>query len=256
MELLTAQHHTTPFPWHAHETFTVSVVLAGTECLHLPGQLLHAPAGSLSLTHPREVHATPVRDRTGYSFCTFYLSPDLLTRLAGGRLPSFPQRVLAVPSLTARFQQAAQGLPQGNAASERALLEALRHLLQGYSQPASTPRPPLFPAAVQAIQHTLASRLLDPPPLAQLARPYGWSVFQLLRYFKQHTGLTPYGYLVLQRIDAAKQLLAQGCPLAATALEAGFYDQAHLTRFFRRFVGVSPGAYQASGRNIVQDPRE
>ena len=80
-----------------------------------------------------------------------------------------------------------------------------------------------------------------------------------MRYFKQHTGLTPYGYLVLRRIDAAKHLLTQGCPLAAAALEAGFYDQAHLTPFFRRFVGVSPGAYQASGRvqtsgrNVVQD---
>lgn len=108
------------------------------------------------------------------------------------------------------------------------------------------------------IQQTLASHLLDPPPLAWVAQQYGWSRFQLLRYFKQHTGLTPYGYLLFRRIDAAKLLLAQGCPLAATALEVGFYDQAHLTRFFRRFVGVSPGQYQASGwpasrRTIVQD---
>jgi AraC-like DNA-binding protein len=248
VELLTAQHHTTPFPWHAHDTFTVSVVVAGTESLQLPTHQLYAPAGSISLTHPQEVHATPVRDRTGYSFLTFYLSPALLTQLAGGHQPYFPQRVLAAPALAARLQVAAQELPQAGAVGAAALVTALRELLRQHSRPADAQPLPAPPAPVLAIQQTLTDHLVDPPSLAQLARAYGWSTFQLLRYFKQHTGLTPYGYLVLQRIDMAKQLLTQGCPLAVTALEVGFYDQAHLTRFFRRFVGISPGVYQASRR--------
>lgn len=99
----------------------------------------------------------------------------------------------------------------------------------------------------------------SPPPLAQVARQYGWSRYQLRRYFKQHTGFAPHGYLLLRRIEAAMPLLAQGLPLVEVALEVGFYDQAHLARFFRRFVGVSPGQYQAasmhpiSRRTIVQD---
>ena len=249
VELLTAQHHTTPFPWHTHDAYTVSVIVAGTEHLQLPTHLLHAPAGSLSITHPQEVHATPVRDRTGYSFHTFYLSPALLTRLAGGHQPYFPQRVLAAPTLAARLQLVARGLPQGGSAGADALREVLQQLLRQHSQPAEAQALPAPPAPVLAIQHALAARLVDPPSLAQLARPYGWSTFQLLRYFRHHTGLTPGGYLMLQRIDAAKHLLQQDCPLAATALEVGFYDQAHLTRFFRRFVGVSPGAYRAGGRS-------
>lgn len=256
LELLTAQRHTTAFPWHAHENFTLSLVTAGTESLQLPDKVLYVPAGSLSLTHPQQVHATPLVHPTGYSFHTFYLSPALLTRLAGGHPPCFAQGVIQQPALFARFERVAQLFAKAGPLFEDLLVSALRELIRSHSRPGEQPDQEAA-AWVLAVQQTLASHLLDPPPLARVARQYGWSSFQLLRYFKQHTGLTPYGYLLLRRIDAAKHLLAQGCPLAETALEVGFYDQAHLTRFFRRFVGVSPGRYQASvrpvGRNIVQD---
>jgi AraC family transcriptional regulator len=45
---------------------------------------------------------------------------------------------------------------------------------------------------------------------------------------------------------AAEQLLATDAPIAAVALEAGFSDQAHLTRWFRRETGFTPAAYRRS----------
>jgi AraC-like DNA-binding protein len=45
---------------------------------------------------------------------------------------------------------------------------------------------------------------------------------------------------------AARQLMLAGAPLAEVAAGAGIYDQAHLTRHFRRYVGVSPARYRAT----------
>ena len=47
----------------------------------------------------------------------------------------------------------------------------------------------------------------------------------------------------------ARALLERGCRPAEAAALTGFADQAHLTRWFRRVVGVTPGLY----RNSVQD---
>jgi len=51
------------------------------------------------------------------------------------------------------------------------------------------------------------------------------------------------------RVAQARALLERGCRPAEAAALTGFADQAHLTRWFRRVVGVTPGAY----RNSVQD---
>jgi transcriptional regulator GlxA family with amidase domain len=45
------------------------------------------------------------------------------------------------------------------------------------------------------------------------------------------------------RVRLAKTLLAQGLPIAQAAVEAGFVDQAHLTKHFKRIFGVTPGRY-------------
>jgi transcriptional regulator GlxA family with amidase domain len=48
----------------------------------------------------------------------------------------------------------------------------------------------------------------------------------------------------------AKSLLRAGLPIALVAAEAGFYDQAHLTRHFKRIVGLTPGRYATEARRM------
>jgi AraC-like DNA-binding protein len=56
-------------------------------------------------------------------------------------------------------------------------------------------------------------------------------------------GMTPHSYLTQVRVRHAKSLLSAGLPITQVATEAGFYDQAHLTRHFKRIVGLTPGRY-------------
>jgi AraC-like DNA-binding protein len=50
---------------------------------------------------------------------------------------------------------------------------------------------------------------------------------------------------VTRRLEAARDRILDGRPLADVATEVGFFDQAHLTHHFKRFLGVTPGRFGA-----------
>jgi AraC family transcriptional regulator len=65
------------------------------------------------------------------------------------------------------------------------------------------------------------------------------------RSFKRSVGIAPYQYLMQQRVERAKQLLAQrSISISTIALDCGFANQTHLTKVFRQMTGMTPKAYQ------------
>ncbi|NER84855.1 MAG: helix-turn-helix transcriptional regulator [Leptolyngbya sp. SIO1D8] len=65
------------------------------------------------------------------------------------------------------------------------------------------------------------------------------------RSFKQSVGISPYQYLMQQRVERAKQLLEQqSISISTIALDCGFANQTHLTKVFRQMTGVTPKVYQ------------
>jgi len=82
-----------------------------------------------------------------------------------------------------------------------------------------------------------------------LAREAGLSAPHFARAFKESVGRAPHQHLLMLRLERARRLL--GSPeatLSAVALDAGFADQAHFTRLFKRHFGVTPGAFVRSHR--------
>ena len=81
--------------------------------------------------------------------------------------------------------------------------------------------------------------------LSELAEVAFMSESHFTRLFKQSMGITPYQYLLEQRIERAKQLLKQNkIAIADVALQCGFANQTHLTKRFRQFTGVTPKVYR------------
>jgi AraC-like DNA-binding protein len=87
--------------------------------------------------------------------------------------------------------------------------------------------------------------------MAASARMIGADPTRLARSFADTFGISPHAYVLGRRIDAARDRILEGQPLADIAAEVGFVDQAHLTRRFTAFLGVTPGRYQreATPRN-------
>ncbi len=111
---------------------------------------------------------------------------------------------------------------------------------------------------MRTVVSLLQERVTDPPTLEELALVTGIGPYALLRAFRAETGLPPHAYLNQIRVRRARGLLDRGVAPAQAAAEAGFADQAHLTRHFKRIVGVPPGAYQRAraGRHAGCGPRQ
>jgi transcriptional regulator GlxA family with amidase domain len=110
---------------------------------------------------------------------------------------------------------------------------------------------PRLPEVLAVVQQQLSHKL----SITDLAAVAGLSRFHFMRMFAQATGLTPMAYITQQRIVLAKQLLQTGTTPVVVALETGFFDQSHFARYFKKFVGTTPGNYQAHHRTIVQESR-
>jgi AraC family transcriptional regulator len=83
--------------------------------------------------------------------------------------------------------------------------------------------------------------------LQTLAAETGYSRAHFLRMFHAATGLTPYRYLLQLRLTRAKELIQQRyTSLIDVALACGFSSHAHMSRVFRRLLGVSPSEYRES----------
>jgi AraC-like DNA-binding protein len=79
-----------------------------------------------------------------------------------------------------------------------------------------------------------------------VASAAGCSRFAAYRAFRSQYGLSPSEYQRQLRLRAARRALAGGVAVADAAAACGFADQAHLTRWFRRCYGITPGAYRAA----------
>lgn len=84
-------------------------------------------------------------------------------------------------------------------------------------------------------------------PLVKLAQITGLSASRFKYLFKQSTGLSPHQYVIQQRVERAKRLLATTeLTVREVALEVGFADQSHLARLFLRMTGSTPKGYRDS----------
>jgi AraC family transcriptional regulator len=85
--------------------------------------------------------------------------------------------------------------------------------------------------------------------LDELARACGLSRSHFARAFKVAVGMPPLQWLLVQRIERAKNLLLNSMlPIDQIAHHCGFADQSHFTRTFARVVNVTPGVWRRTRR--------
>jgi AraC-like DNA-binding protein len=98
---------------------------------------------------------------------------------------------------------------------------------------------------VKRAKEILSANLDGRVPLKEVAKECRLSVSHFSRAFHRTMGAAPHNWLLMYRIEVAKEKLRDGrLSLLDVALGCGFADQSHLTRVFTRIVGVSPGAWR------------
>jgi AraC family transcriptional regulator len=89
--------------------------------------------------------------------------------------------------------------------------------------------------------------------LRELASAVQLSPYHFSRSFKRVTGLSPHQYVLSQRVQLARRLLAEtSLSIAEVAHQVGFYDQSHFTYHFKRLVGITPSAVRGR-KNVLPE---
>jgi AraC family transcriptional regulator len=98
---------------------------------------------------------------------------------------------------------------------------------------------------LRTVTDYIHAHLRDDLSLLELAGAINLSPRHFSRLFRKTFGTTPYRYVMSERINQVKTLLATKRLSILEIVEAlGFADQSHLTNAFRKATGVTPGRYQ------------
>jgi AraC-like DNA-binding protein len=236
------------FPRHTHDQYGLGVVDAGGHASWSGRGQVEAGPGNFICVNPGEVHDGRAIGQQPRSWRILYFDPavmeDLRTDILDGARPSFTfaAPVFSDPALRGLFE-AALACNEGMAC-ETAVLNLVARLGVHATSGSGKRRGPL--ACVGRARERIEDDPAAPLTLSELAREAGLSRYQLLRAFARDLGLTPHAYIVQRRVELARRLIRAGCSLAGTAAVAGFCDQSHLTRCFRRHFGVTPNGYAAA----------
>jgi AraC-like DNA-binding protein len=257
LELIEAVHRRPHFARHAHPTYALGIVRWGANRFRYRGAFHTAAAGALCTVTPDEAHAVEPAGDAGFAYCCLYPPLELMGRAAeavGGRrltrtlvLPPVFEDTEAARLICALFEAEAARAPL--LAREAQLLALLARVVARHATAPVIPCAKAPPAtAVAVARDYLSEHCSENVSLTRLAAMVGLDPFALLRGFSRAYGLPPHSWQIQERVRRAQALLRAGLSPAEVAAAAGFADQSHLTRHFRRILGVTPGRYQRAGR--------
>jgi AraC-like DNA-binding protein len=260
LELLRARYTRQRFAPHAHDEFVFGMVESGAARTYFRGRHDVHAAGSVITFAPGEVHTGAPATADGWSYRMLYPSESLVrfvAREATGRdiAPTFDASCAHDPELAERLRATHAVLEGGSdrLQKECALLETLGELIIRHASTrhhdAATISATRSSAALLRVRDLLEAEYARTVTIRELAHEAGLSTFHLIRVFHASFGLPPYKYLELVRIQQARRLIRHGFPLTHVVHATGFSDQSHLTRYFKRIVGVTPGMYARAGRD-------
>jgi AraC-like DNA-binding protein len=236
---------------HTHETACFALLTRGAIRIRMRGSEFVARRGDLYAIDADEAHAGWPVDDDGWRQRTLYVDMDHLHRLAGGERRAHPGRLAGPIIRDAGLADALYTLHRCSQVRGPALLrdQAYLNFAAGLTgrylrHPAAAPAVGMEAAAIRSAREFLDQHLDDQVSLENIADAAGLPPFQLFRAFERALGMTPHAYQRQARVRLALQLIRRGHALVAAGAMSGFSDQAHLTRWFRRFMGITPGQYQ------------
>jgi AraC-like DNA-binding protein len=236
---------------HAHETFSIGAISNG-HCSYLNGgKTDRVGAGAVVVMNPGEVHACNPIGEEQWGYRMFYIDVPWLRTIQddlGGSRSCFipfsattswqPELYDGLNRLFAILVDPRVEVLRKHSAAVIFMMAAQRVLGRGSTRG----KPPSLARAAEFIRQNCARSV----KLQEICAEVDLSASHLIRSFKEVYGLTPHAYQLNCRIELCRSRLRRGWPIADVALAAGFSDQAHLQRIFKRLVAATPGQYRGS----------
>jgi AraC-like DNA-binding protein len=251
VELFSAWFSGRAYEPHRHDTYAVGVTDCGVQLFDYRGASRTSTRGQVVALYPDERHDGRAGSAAGFGYRIVYVEPARLSAALSevcGRacsLPFLPDGVVTSPRLRETVS-AAFRTPLEPLAADSLVVELAEGLLAAErggaprTHPGSIDRP-----AIERAREFLAAERTRVVHSRQLEAITGLTRYALARQFKAIFGTSPYRYLLMRRLDLARELIEHGRRLVDVAGEVGFADQSHLTRAFKSGLGLSPARYRA-----------
>ena len=237
---------------HRHDTYAIGVTLAGVQSFRYRGRRWIGLPGQIHVLHPDETHDGAAATDAGLVYRILYIEPELVRRaLGGGPLPHVP---VAVHDPTPSTRELRRLLSEfGDPVGDLALCEAagtVAGVLAALGGRPTDDAGPIDLTAVTRVREHLTACAQEQTTAATLERIAGLDRFAIARHFRRAFGTSPDRYRTMRRLELARRAIHDGMPLVDAAAAAGFADQSHMTRQFKRAYGLTPGRWARSVASV------
>jgi AraC-like DNA-binding protein len=251
VELFEAWFRGAPYCKHRHDTYAISLTTSGVLAFDYRGSGEISRPGQVVVLHPDESHDGHAGTQAGFGYRQLYVEPALIfdaVRVLRGHacaLPFVRTPVVTNPQLsgavTAAFAGGCEPL-----AIDSLIVRLAEGLLDADPSCPQVPSPRhLAVATLRRARAFLDAEQIRVVRSAELEAVTGLTRYDLARQFRVMYGTSPYRYLLMRRLDRAREQIAMGRPLSAVAVDIGFADQAHFARMFKATFGLTPARYRA-----------
>ena len=254
LQIIQTNRHEHAYPAHLHDALEVIWIRSGGGGLTTRNRTFEINAGEAGLVSPNEIHSAC--SRPGMEYVAIFIPLPLLQEIfdgfqflmdASGQPMPFKlvDRDQATSLMPIMVRAICADLPADRLAYilRPILSQMLDSVALEYGAP--TGRARLHPAVFMA-KAIIRDQCADRVDINNLADQVDLDMRYLISLFKNTTGMTPHQFQIAMRVDMARCLIQQHVPLCEVAARAGFSDQSHLNRHFKRHYGFTPGAFHGS----------
>lgn len=233
---------------HRHDTYAIGITLAGAQRFGYRGAGRVCLPGQGHVLHPDETHDGAAGTEAGFCYRILYVDPALVQEALGGRpLPFVADPILGHGSALEALRPILADLDEPiDEVAKAEIVIGIADMLEAASGVRARRQGPLALAALRRARDRIVQEPRERPAASELEALTGLDRWTLARQFRAAFGTSPTRFRTMRQLDRARRLMRQGLPPAEAALEAGFADQSHLTRMFKRSYGLTPGAWRAA----------
>lgn len=247
----------TAFAPHRHDTYAIGITTAGGQTFRYRGARRVCLPGQLHILHPGETHDGAAATSTGFEYRILYLAPELVRDALGGRaLPFVADPVQDLTPVSRSMIRLIADVDEPVSDLDRAeIAVTFAEALSWLSGRPKDERAVVDVRAAGLAREFLVAHAGEQTPAAALEKITGTDRFALARQFRRVFSTSPDRYRTRRRLDLARAAIESGIPLAQAATDAGFADQAHLTRQFKQVYGLTPARWANAIRTGLEVTR-